>query len=371
MINKDQERKIEDFIQLFKESSNTEEYKQDVIDRKEREIFFSRLNPQDFNNIDEFGFGEIISKLWASGIWTNKDYLVKKIISQNGFQSLKQNLWNLLFAQIDISKRFPGDIKGLGPASLTELLCLSNPKEYGIWNDKARKALGVLGFGNEIPLTKYKIDGVEYKRFNEILKQISIKLESRGFKNSDLLFVDYFLYFVWQENKAHPLVKSIILTENIGLVDKIVLKKEKFTFDHDEVKDHIRDIGEYLGFEAETEKKIANGSIVDVVWKARIANLGVVIYIFEVQSKESTDSLILNLQKAKNNQSVQKLIVVSDNLQLEKIKREVNEIPGDLKKSFTFWDAKDVEETFEKLTEVVKSIEKLDLVKDEFEIEKK
>ena len=41
--------------------------------------------------------------------------------------------------------RFMKTVKGLGPASVTELLCFFNPKEYGIWNDKARKALELLG----------------------------------------------------------------------------------------------------------------------------------------------------------------------------------------------------------------------------------
>ena len=52
---------------------------------------------------------------------------------------------------------------------MTELLCLTNPKENGIWNDKARKALSILGFEKELPLDKYKISGKEYKKFNDYL----------------------------------------------------------------------------------------------------------------------------------------------------------------------------------------------------------
>jgi len=359
MINKEQEEKLKKFIELFKGYSKTKDFEEDMIDRKEREYFFSRLNWKTAGELDEFLFGEMISKLWASQIWSNKDYLIKKIISQNNFEDLKLELWNLLFADSDISQRydtFIEEIKGLGPSSITELLCFTNPKEYGIWNDKARKALKILKFERELPLNKYKIMGIEYKKFNEILKQIAIKLKANGFKDVDLLFVDYFLYEVWRKGDIKEKEK--------------IEREEGFVFDHDETRDHIKEIGEALGFDTETEKKIAHGSVVDVVWKAKIANLGVVMYVFEVQKGGSPDSIVINLQKARNNQSVQKLIVVSDNNQIDKIKKEIEEISKDLNKSFSFWNVKDVENTYQKLTEVVRSIDKLDLVKDEFEIEK-
>jgi len=52
------------------------------------------------------------------------------------------------------------------------------------------------------------------------------------------------------------------------------------------------------------ERKVARGAQVDAVWQARIANLGVVTYVFEVQRHGSIDSLILNLQRAQNNPTV-------------------------------------------------------------------
>ena len=50
--------------------------------------------------------------------------------------------------------------------------------------------------------------------------------------------------------------------------------------------------------------------------------LGKVIYVFEVQSKGSIDSLILNLKKAQRNAAVQAVVAVSNEEQLAKIIHE-------------------------------------------------
>jgi hypothetical protein len=55
---------------------------------------------------------------------------------------------------------------------LTEMLAFFNPQEYGIWNDKSRKALEFLGLSNILPTRKYKITGQEYEKVNKALKMI-------------------------------------------------------------------------------------------------------------------------------------------------------------------------------------------------------
>src|SRR3989338_7135477 len=137
-------------------------------DRKERERFFSKITKESIDKMTEFEFGEIISNLWSTRIWGNKQYLIQKLISDNSFETLKNALKNMFFEPKPIEERynaFTDKIKGIGPAGMTELLCLTNPKENGIWNDKARKALSILGFEKELPLDKYKISGKEYKKF--------------------------------------------------------------------------------------------------------------------------------------------------------------------------------------------------------------
>jgi len=61
------------------------------------------------------------------------------------------------------------------------------------------------------------------------------------------------------------------------------------------------------------------------------------------------------------------IIAVSDVAQLEKIKQESSALPENFRKALGFWDAFEVKEIHEKLNDVVSSIEKLKLVRSEFE----
>lgn len=284
----------------------------------------------------------------------NKAYHVDKVISENGFENLKTKLVKLLFDEENILQNFDdalNNIKYLGSASITELLCYFFPKSCGIWNNKARQALGILGFSRDLPLKKYQITIKDYQRFNDILIQISHELKSSGFVGSDLLFVDYFLFYVWSRESG-----------NIAITPDVAEK----SFDHNEVRDFISEIGIWLGFETEIEKTIGPGARIDTVWRAQIANLGVVNYVFEVHKNGSIDSLIVNLQKSKRNPTVQKVIAVSDSGQIEKIKREMTGLPDEFIRSMAFWEVSDVISTYNKLSGAFASIGKLELVKSDF-----
>ena len=167
---------------------------------------------------------------------------------------------------------------------------------------------------------------------------------------------------MWQElqeiveknnKKANP-------HEPIQQIETKETKKIK-TFVHNDVRDRIRDIGDMLGFTASVEKKVADGAVVDAVWEARIGNMGLVIYVFEVQTSGSIDSLILNLMKSKSNAAVQGIVAVSDAAQLEKIRREVASLK-DIKDSIKYWDYNDVLNTYDSLTSAFESINNLGLV---------
>ena len=273
-MNNRQKGLIRKYVGIFREYMGTEEYARDIDDRQRREEFFSAiLNKEKIERFTEFEIREIVSNLWATTLWTNKEYLVKKLIQENGIDNLKRALIDLLYGREDFEKRFDKfmkEIKGLGPASVTEILCFFNPKEYGIWNDKARKALKILGFDDVLPLNKYYISGREYKKFNNVLKTIGSELRNLGLKDVDLLLVDYFLYIVWKNTK------ELILEQKV---------EETIEFEHDEIRDHVRDIGTLLGFDTDTEVLIAPGSRVDVVWRAKIGNLGAIEYVFEIHKK--------------------------------------------------------------------------------------
>jgi len=99
-----------------------------------------------------------------------------------------------------------------------------------------------------------------------------------------------------------------------------------------------------------------------VVWQARIANLGIVTYIFEVQRSGSIDSLILNLQKARKNPSVQKVVVVANTKNLRQVQEEVSALSQEFASAVAYMEARDLERATEHLQAFSEIIGRLELV---------
>jgi len=347
-INKSRLKKA---IDIVKKSKGKEGFEKDLIERENRIEFFKKtINGE----INEYTFGQLIKKLWAMRIWGNKDYVVDKMIQENGLKKLEKVLKNVYKSKEEpgqMYEKLNNDIKYMGPSMASELLCHIHPKKAGIWNSQSRKALEWLEVG-EVPYNKYSISGEEYNNFNEILQFLSKIFERNGFSNIDLLSLDYFL---WEIAKSEEVKDYKALDQQQPLV---VGNKTR----HEELKEKVAQIGSWLGFDYDLEVKISEGAVVDVIWTARIANLGKVSYAFEVQSKGSIDSLILNLQKALNNSSVQKLIIATDSEQIVKIKREVHNLPENFRNALVYWDSNDIDNTHSSLELVNQEIIKLELV---------
>ncbi len=110
---------------------------------------------------------------------------------------------------------------------------------------------------------------------------------------------------------------------------------------------------------------MAEGAQIDTVWEATIGNMGRVIYVFEVQTKGSLDSLILNLLKSLNNPAVQGVVAVSDQQQIEKIKKHAAAVKA-LADKLKYWGYEDVLQVHEYLQIVNDSINSLGLVPESF-----
>lgn len=340
----------------FKEIPEHETFFAGAIENRKRhkETIENTLSKEKLDQMSEVSFSELISDLWASGLWGNKDYLVQNIIQSNGgIENIKKKFINLLYGKKPFEERFDEfDVKNIGPASITEILCMFSPDKYGIWNINTRNGLRVLTY-TDPPFTKYRITGKDYNLINSVMGYVADELRKLGMTNVDMLTVDYFLYKV----------------SELGDVGKTKSQPDKVSieFDHDEVRDYLRDIGNILGFEAVTEYTVATGAKVDTMWSAKIGNLGSIRYVFEVQMGGSIDSLILNLQRARSNQTVQRVVAVSDAKQLEKIKAEVETLPEEFRKSLVFWDQQDVVKTYEMLFKAQELMAELGLTKAPFE----
>jgi len=340
----EQKKRIREFIPAYTAYCKSDQATKDMQARQERLTLFSPLTKDRILQMDEADILALITQLWATQFWKNQQYILDKIISVNGLEKLRKALADLLCGQASVAdryERFLENIKHLGPASITEMLASKAPDKCAIWNDKARKALTILGFDDNLPLTKYRITGEELVQFNDVCRSIAEELAAAG-----LFGVDYFLYEVAQAALG-PIVTQ---------------------FDHDEISEHLRDIGIWLGFQADTRQKVSHGAEVDVLWRAQIGNLGVVTYVFEVQKGGSIDSLILNLQRARANPTVQKVVAVSDRQQLERIRKETVGLPAEFRDALALMSVHDVETIYANLSKAMNIIEQLQLVNDLFPI---
>jgi len=169
VLTPEQKKAIKAYLKKFREYLKGVRFQKDQEDRLRRLQYFQKVLPERVSELSEADVYDIITNLWASELWSNKQYLAQKIISDNGIEKLRDELKFLLDASKSVENRyehFLGQIKGLGPASLTEMLCFIQPEDCGIWNKKARQALRMLGLDTYVDPNKYRISAAEYQTFN-------------------------------------------------------------------------------------------------------------------------------------------------------------------------------------------------------------
>jgi hypothetical protein len=341
-----QKKAAELHLVRFKTYLTSEEYLSDQRERASRVAFFHEELPARLPELSEADVTELVTMLWATSMWGNKQYHAQQIITENGIDKLREELAKLLDASQSPGKRyerFVSRVKHFGPAAVTEMLTYASPERCGIWNNRARQAINILGLSDLVNPKKYRLSTKEYNTFNAVLRAIAEQMRRVGVAEPDLLLVDYFLYDVAANPGEEP-------------------PPPPESFDHDEIRDLVQSIGVMLGFDSDTEVSVAHGARVDVVWRARIGNLGMVTYVFEVHKSGSIDSLLLNLQKAKSSPTVQKVIAVSDEQQLERIQHECTGLPHEFSKALALWPVAEVQKVGEQLQGAIKSINKLGLV---------
>jgi hypothetical protein len=89
------------------------------------------------------------------------------------------------------------------------------------------------------------------------------------------------------------------------------------------------------------------------------------MYVFEVQTKGSIESLLVNLLKSLNNPAVQGVVAVSDKTQLARIEQEPVGVHG-LKGKLRMWDYEEVLKVHEAIESVNRTINSLGLVPQSF-----
>lgn len=326
---------------LAKDPAATEH---DMQERASRAAYYRAYTSDKTRSMTAEEFYEYISKLWAMRIWGNKKYVVDKLINDNGFDLLKNELAKLVWDSAPINKRwddFRSTVKGMGPAMMSEILCHARSGEYMLWNRRAYVALRYLG-AEDLPLHNYQVTGERYSSLCETGKTIIKEMQKEGVPHPDFLTLDYFIWDELQvEEYLSQIHKKAPLTIDAEGTEELTKPEQAKQSLHNEIRDKLQQIGVWLGFDAQTEVKVAEGAVVDTVWEVSIGNLGRVIYVFEVQIKGSIDSLVINLLKSLNNPAVQGIVAVSDLPQIEHIKKEAAGI-SPLREKLKYWDYKQV-----------------------------
>ncbi|MCX5778739.1 MAG: hypothetical protein NTU66_05960 [Elusimicrobia bacterium] len=335
----------------------------DEQERFERIKYYQSWTKERIQEMSRDELYEYMSKLWAMQIWGNKEYYVDKIIEDNGLNKFREELSKLVWDKQSVDEKwnsFRKNVKGLGPAMTSEILAHVYPDQCIIWNRRALVALSYLGVKN-LPVYNYQVTGKEYVKLSQICLEILTEFR-KSIPKSNLITLDYFFWDELQteKNLSAFKIESKVIEKDIANADT-----ETSSFIHNEIRDKLADIGKWLGFKTRTEVKVADGSKVDTIWESEIGNLGRVIYVFEVQTKGSIDSLVMNLMKAQYNPAVQRIVAVTDLEQIEKIKKHISSL-ADFKNKIRFWDYKEVLLIYDNLETVNANINKLNLVPEGF-----
>jgi hypothetical protein len=232
---------------------------------------------------------------------------------------------------------------------ISEILTYFDPHEYGIWNKRVRRGLLKLGVerlegGVDVgKLGVSNVSGRDYEAVIRTLKEmVGLLKDENTLRNPDLLDVDYFLSYL------------------VDLQD--IEDGEDEVPDHGEIVEMVLNIGKGLGFDVLKEVPLASGTRLDALWSAQIGNIGELKYVFEVHVKGSIDSLILNLMKAAQDPAVQKVVAVSSEEELEKIKREALLIKN-LADKILFWDIREVVRANELVDDLMDTMRRLGLTR--------
>lgn len=320
-------------------------------ERKEREEYYQSFDYEKIVQMSHEDFSKYINKMWAMSMWSNTKWGVDKSISDNGFDKLKKGIADLLYGGDNIEVRwdtFRKEIKGLGPATMSELLCYVRPHEYMLWNRVAMIAYQYLEVP-DVPTHDYQLTGKKYVELTNIAKKIREIISSKINKDVDFLFVDYFF---WDQLRDY---KKVVNSSKEKVIDTVANNKSF----HDEIVDYVKKIGSLLGYDTDNDGKVNDsGKYADALWEFNVGNIGKIKYVFEVQDGGSIDSLIVSLGSATKDISVHAVVAISDKVQIEKIKKHSNgfESNGGFNGKLKFWDIDEVEKAYTELSSAMEII---------------
>ncbi len=157
--------KIKELSKSWREYLKSPLGRAEYEDRKSRlKRYISFLSKDKIDDLTKEDFEKLLGDLWANEMWADKGKPMERLLelNNNDWGFIKSQLKELLWADKPISERYDNfrqNVRGLGPASITELLTLVHPDKCIIWNKRAREGLKHLEMENIVPVDKYEISG--------------------------------------------------------------------------------------------------------------------------------------------------------------------------------------------------------------------
>lgn len=340
-----------------------EQKEQELAEREERVNWYKEKmgSPERIRKVTEKDLHDLIEKLWALGFWKDKAYKVNKLIKDNGLEKIKIAFIDLLYSEQQIAKRwndFRRSIKGFGPSSLSEILTLVFPDQYGIMNMKPLTVLPYLGFLTEKETKNISYgytSGSDYERFMQALQRVRGELRNNGLPKADFIDVDFFIWYLFEyvfelsyKRDKKTVIKSALGIEEITKPEiPVSPPKTKEITNHSEVEFTLLKLGQILGYDTyspDRNKEAYGQKIEDLISLDEIPqfttpslldtikNIDVIwfedefpVCCFEVEHTTGVTTGLLRLYQT--SQLNTKLFVIAPSDVLRKFETEMNKIP--------------------------------------------
>ena len=93
------ENKLLTEVKIFKAKQGTSKFVEITQERSSRITYYQSFTVKKIKDMTPDDFYDYISNLWSMLIWGNKKYIVDKIVADNGFDNLKEQLIDLLYGK--------------------------------------------------------------------------------------------------------------------------------------------------------------------------------------------------------------------------------------------------------------------------------
>ena len=317
-----------------------------IVETEQKDLFFKNFfRKENLKKIDEGALREFIKMLWSYDFWINKDYILEEML-KTGIDNIRKALDYIAYSEDTVDKRFDYVLKNvrmIGVSAISEILLHLDNKKYPFWTRRTKDAVNFLGYKDKMLESKgININGRQYQSFTGIMTDLLDKVKEINPDIDDFLKLNLFIFYISSEviGKKQP--------ESIE------------EFDHNAAVDDVFVLGDGLGFEVAKEVNVAPGCRVDVIWKSRIANLGLISYAFEVHNKGGMDSAILNLQKVLHkDSSIQKVVIVSNTENLDKFREQIGALNESFREKVGYFEINELNNALDNLKSLKENLSPL------------